>query len=257
MSVKSFLSSPKSSVCGTIIGLTSMTAGTILLCNNTPEIIARLKEAKESSATKKEVVINATKSTWKKVAPGAGLFLGGAGLVVISLSHDQQIITKQAAGLIASSDTISILKKTLNAVQNAAIEQGGEKVKTAIAEATREQVLSDPRVQNEVRSGKVVDTGLGNLLCISALDGQQIRSSINALNSAFNVASNKLMVENQLSINEVYSILGFPATDAGAFMYFDINDGLIDYNISSSVDDRYGEVVCTVSFNMGKLHWSI
>lgn len=257
MSVKSFMSSPKASVAGTIIGLVSMTAGTVILCNNTPTIIANLREAKAGSRSRKEMITKASKSSWKKLVPGATMFLGGAGLVIVSLTHDQQIITKQAAGLIASSDTITILKKTLNTVQNAAIEQGGEKVKAAITEATREQVLSNPSVQNEARSGRVVETGLGNLLCISALDGQQMRSSINAINAAFNTANQKLMVENQLSVNEVYSIIGLPLTDAGAFMYFDANDGLIDYDIISAVDDRYGEVVCTISFNMGKVHWSL
>lgn len=236
------------------IGVVSIVGGTIYACKSTLKVEEILDEHQETMDSinraegiegmetsyteqdaKKDRAILVIQTGWKLVklyAPAA--FLVGGGITCIMSSHG--IMKKRNAALVSAYNALDqAFKDYRRRVIEATDEQFDEEMRTGAYETT----LRDPETEEE-KVLKVKSDGMSPSIYARYFDESSSQWCKNAemnlmkVISIQNFANDKLKAQGHLFLNEVYDMLGFERTQAGAIVGWlarDGYDGYVDFGI--------------------------
>jgi len=207
-------------VCGVSGFLTSLA-----LVHNAGIKAARLIDDSEiyynRELTKKEML----ELTWKCYIPSAisstvtlACFLGAHS---INLKRNAAI-----AGL------YTITEASLKEYKAKVIETIGEKKEEKLrGEIAQDRLLANP-LEND---SQVIITGNGETLFYDSLSGRYFKNNYDTINRLLNEFNRDLMIQNTMSLNEFYHLIGLMHTEMGRNSGWDIEYGLVHISFSAKI----------------------
>lgn len=195
----------------------------------TPKAKKIVEDAKEDLATPdiseeqaKEVKVEAIKEVAVTVAPA--VIMGAVTTACIIGSN--RISTKRIAALSAA---YKVSESALVNYQDKVKAMIGDKKEEKVREEAAKQMVSENTVTN------VIDTGKGDILCFDYASGRYFYSKPDSINSAVNEFNKMLLQEDYLDLNELYSLLGIPYAQLGDEFGWNVEDGLVELNYTSTL----------------------
>ena len=209
----------------TAIGITGMTAATVMAVKVTPKasrLLEDLQAQKAEPLTKAEVV----KSCWKYYIPAAAT---GAASITCLIGANSISVRRTAA--LAAAYQIS--ETALTEYRDKVIETIGEKKEKVV----REQIDKDHIEKNPVSRNEVIVTKAGNTLCYDSLSGRYFESDIEKIKRGINELNRRMTYDTYVSLNEFYDELDLEHTIMGDDLGWHIDGGLIDVHFTSQIAD--------------------
>lgn len=182
----------------------------------------RKKELNTDNIDTKEIV----KTTWKCYIPTTAMFIASAGCLIASHKISARRCT-------AFATAYKISEAALTEYQNKVIETIGEKKEKEI----HTKIAKDHIDNNPVKNNEIIITGSGDVRCYEIVSGRYFNSDIEKIRKVVNDLNKRLLIENYISLNEFYYELGLRPTDVGNDLGWNVEDGLIEINFSSHLDD--------------------
>lgn len=189
------------------------------------EIIANAKEDLNEDISEeqaKEVKLEAAKDLAVTVAPA--VIMGAVTTACIIGSN--RVNSKRIAALSAA---YKISESALVNYQDKVKALIGDKKEEKVREEAAKQVVADNKIAN------VIDTGTGDILCFDYASGRYFFSKPDAINSAVNEFNKMLLQEDYLDLNELYSLLNIPYAQLGDEFGWNVEDGLVELNYTSTL----------------------
>lgn len=123
----------------------------------------------------------------------------------------------------------------LNEFKEAAKKTVGEKKTREIQSKVAEEEVKI----NPVSKSQVIITNNGDQLCYDSISGRYFMSTIEKIRQAVNVINRRLMVENVVSLNEFYDLLGLEGINIGDTLGWNMNsmNDMLDILFDSVVAD--------------------
>ena len=221
------------------IGITGMVTTTIFAVKATPKALMLIEEEKRKKNTElleqsrndetvdiqrieKLTPVETIKTVWRCYIPTA--VLGAASLAC--LVGASSVSARRNAALA----TVYTLSETaMKDYKDKVIETiGEEKEKTVRDAAAKEKLEKDP-----VTSNDVIITDKGDTLCYNALLGGYFKSDIEKIKSGVNEANRQLLLDSNISLNELYDWLGLEHTKIGDYIGWNIEQGMIEVTFGS------------------------
>lgn len=227
------------------LGIAGMITATVLAVKATPKAIKKMDEEKdrrtqenikaaedsgseEAAEVSKLDPIDIVKVTWKCYIPAIV-----TGVVSIACLIGASSVNANRNAALAAAYSLSETARM--EYKDKVIETLGEKKEQEI----RDKVAQDKVTNNPVRQSEVILTDRGDTLCYDAICGRYFRSDIDKIRQAVNELNKRLMSEMYISLNEFYYELGLLAVDIGEDVGWNVDDGLIDVDFSSTLaEDR-------------------
>lgn len=204
------------------IGIAGMVSTAVLTGTATIKAVKIVEEKNLADKGKKEVI----KAVWKNYIPA----LVTAGLSIGCLIGASSLSARRAAAL---SAVYHISETALTDYKEAAKEVVGiEKEKEIQTKASEKAVERNP-----VSQQSVIITGNGNNLCYDPAFDRYFYSDIEKIRKAVNDTNARLMREMYVSLNEFYYEIGAKSIPIGDDIGWNVNDGLIEVNFSSTLSD--------------------
>ena len=141
----------------------------------------------------------------------------------------------------------------MNARRNAALATAYQLSQTALTEykkkvvetigEKKEQVIKDKIAKDKIENdpiskrGDVIITEKGNTLCYDAISGRYFKSDIDQIKKVVNELNRKMLSEMYISLNQFYTALGLSTTTLGDELGWNIDNGLIELDISAQIAD--------------------
>lgn len=208
------------------VGTAGMVTTTILAVKATPKAL-RLMEAKRQEEQKEELTpLETVKTTWKCYIPA--VITGAASITC--LIGSASVSARRTAALAAA---YQIADSTLNDYKEKLVEVVGERK----AEAVRAKVGEEKLEKNPVEQSNVIITGNGKTLCLDYYSGQYFESSIDRIQKVMNQINADLLRDTfgYISLNDIYDELDLRHTEMGEELGWNITDGVIEVEFSSSI----------------------
>lgn len=215
------------------VGIAGMITTTVLAVKATPKALQLIDEA-EHEKTDKLTPVETVKVVWKPYIPAITTGV----LSVACLISSGSVNAKRNAAL---ATAYKISETALTEYKNKVVETIGEKKEQVI----RESIAKDKVEQNPLSNSTVIISDRGNTLCYDAAVGRYFKSDIDAIKRAVNEINRKMTYEMYVSLNEFYDELNLPNTDLGDELGWNMDDGLVDVDISTQVADD-GRTPCLV-----------
>lgn len=223
------------------IGIAGMVASTVLAVKVTPKALILIEEEKrrknqelleiakyngESEVGRIDSLRPAEliKTTWKCYIPAA---VTGT-MSILCLVGASSVSARRNAAL-ATAYTLS--ETAMKDYREKVIETIGEKKEQTVKDA----VAKDKIENNPVTNNEVIITEKGDTLCYDALSGRYFKSDIDKIKRAVNEANRQLLLESNISLNELYDWVGLDHTKIGDDLGWKIDDGMIEVAFSSQL----------------------
>lgn len=208
------------------VGIANLLATTVIAVANTPKALRRIEEVKKEKHKDKLTVGETIKATWKcYLVPVATGFTG-----TMCLIGSSKISNRRNAALAAA---YKISETALIEYKDKVVETIGEKKEEAI----RESIIQDHIDKNPPRSNEIIVTGDGTTRCYDVFSGRYFQSSRDRIEKAIANLNKQLVVDDYVSLNELYDELGIPHTTLGSELGWRVIDGWIDVSFSSHLAD--------------------
>ena len=217
------------------VGIAGMVTSTVLAVKATPKALIliedekrrqnhELLEAAKSDDVKIEHVdklrpTDVIKITWKCYIPAA---VTGT-MSILCLVGASSVSARRNAAL-ATAYTLT----------ESAMKDYREKVVETIGEK-KEQLVKDAVAKDKVEKNPVTITEKGDTLCYDALSGRYFKSDIDKIKRAVNEANRQLLLDSNISLNELYDWIGLDHTKIGDDLGWKIDDGMIEVIFSSQL----------------------
>ena len=209
------------------IGIAGMVTTTILAVKATPKAVLLLNDRKDELETNKLSVIEVVKTTWKCYIPAVVT----CGASIACLIGASSVNLKRNAAL---ATAYKLSETALAEYRDAVVETIGEKKERTV----RDKVAEERVKKNPVTKSDVIVTGNGTTLCFDAVSGRYFQSSMQKIESAKNKINERMLCENDVSLNDFYDELGVEPTKIGEDLGWNIfTDRLIDISFSSQLAD--------------------
>jgi len=185
------------------LGVAGLVSTTVMAVRATPkalQILELAREEKKRPLTKMEVV----KTAYPYYIPP--IILGGATIGCI-IGANSINLKRNAALASAYSITEATLKDYKAKVQKTLGEKETQKIKDELA---KDKIEGDPLDQHHVFM-----TGHGDTLCYDAYTGRYFKSDKEQIKRAENQLNRNLLVDDFVSLNEVYDYLGLEGVKLG------------------------------------------
>ena len=229
----------------TCVGVVSIVSTAILAVTATPKAMDVIENgrdilddkeitAEEAKQVRKQMILRIAKCYWK---PAASAALG-----ITAVIFANRIQHKRYLGL-ASAYAISIKeladwKETARELK--LINKNGEqKIRDKLAEKKVKEAKDKPKQQ-------VIFTGTGDDLFMDEWSGQIFKSSVTEVDRAVNDWNGKMLREDQVTLNDLYYLLGIKEVPAGD-LGFEASYGLVDVVYGSALVD--GKAYITMAFD--------
>ena len=211
------------------LGVAGLVTTTVMAVQATPKAMSILDtqlgiddERPYDRFTKLEII----QATWKCYIPTA--IMGG--LTVVCVISANSISTKRNATI---AGLYSLTEKSLKEYQSKVVEVVGENK----AKEIKDKIAEDMVVRNPVSDNDIYITGKGDTLCYDALSGRYFKGDIERIRQSLNTMSRTLMTDLTVSLNDVYYELDLPMTKLGESIGWDVDNGLIDPDFSSTLTE--------------------
>lgn len=224
----------------TSLGIAGMATSIVLTGIATSKAVRKIDQAEngenyKTKLTNKEKV----KLVWKEYIPAAVTATVSAGCIIGS----HKVTSKKYAALATAykvsenvfSDYRKEVKKTIG-------EEAEKKIKQEV----------DKKHENEkkISAKEVVITRGGDTLFYDSLSGRYFRSDKKSLEEAENVINHKMLNENELSLNEVYYLMGLdPIYPLGENLKWNVERGMLHFSYDSHIADN-DEPCIEVNYSM-------
>ena len=126
----------------------------------------------------------------------------------------------------------SVTEKTLKEYQTKVKDTIGEKKEQKI----RDDVATDKLLKHPV-DGDVILTGKGDTLCYDAWTGRYFKSDIEAIRKVENIVNHNLLVDDFISLNDVYYELGLDEVKMSNEVGWRVEDGIVFFEFSSQLTE--------------------
>ena len=151
--------------------------------------------------------------TWKCYIPTALSAATTIGFIIASDTVNTKRLTAISALYAASQKTIEEYKTAAKEVVG---ERTSEKVRDKMAENTLQK--------NPVENSAIADTGHGHTLCYDSLTARYFWSDIDFIKEMKNEFNARLLIDNQMSLNEWYDYLNLDSCGLGDYVGYQCND---------------------------------
>lgn len=176
--------------------------------------------------SRKHRIEYAARLTWKQYIPPAA---SGAATIAFILAGHKSSANRTAAAVAA----YSLTEKAFGEYKEAAKEELGK---------AKEQRMRDDMAQEKVTKNpppSEVSFVLGDtVLCLDQRSMRYFRSTHEALKRAENEINFQLNHERTVGLSEFYALIGLPITKESAYTGWDLNRGLMELDISTTISDN-------------------
>lgn len=226
------------------IGIAGMVTTTVLAVKATPKALILieeekriqnhelLEEAKANGHTNcarvdKLKPVEVIKVAWKPYIPAAI-----TGVTSIACLIGASSVNARRNAALATAYQLS----------QAALTEYKEKVVETIGEK-KEQVIKDKIAKEKIekdpvsKKGDIIITEKGSTLCYDAISGRYFKSDIDQIKKVVNELNRQMLSEMYISLNQFYMALGLSTTTLGDELGWNIDNGLIELDISAQIAD--------------------
>jgi hypothetical protein len=161
-----------------------------------------------------------------------------AGVIFLNSMH-----TRRNAAL---ATVYAISEAALKEYQDKIIETiGSKKAQKLKDEIYEERLLKDPLSKNTI-----IFTGKGETLCYDAFSGRYFKSDIETIRRVRNELNYTLLLDNFISLNDLYYALGLPNNKVGEELGWNMSGGQIDFVFSSQLAED-GVPCLVIDYKLG------
>lgn len=224
------------------IGIAGMITTTVLAVKATPRALELIEEAEdykfESGEGNALTKIETIKAAWKPYIPS--MVLGVASTTCLVCANT--VSSKRTAAL---ATAYKLSETALTEYKEKVVETIGEKKAAVI----KENIAKDKVAKDPVKSKEIIITGGGESLCYDAMSGRYFKSDIDRIKRAVNEVNRTLTYEMYVSLNEFYSEIGLRPTKQGDLLGWNLDDGLLDIDFSSTLSED-GTPCVVIEYNI-------
>lgn len=202
-------------------GIAAMVTSTVLAVKATPNAVRMYDAYSEQNGCPD--TITTIKLVWKNYIPAAV----SAGLGVASIL---------GAGYLANQENAM-----LAAAYSLSQEQLSDYIKAAKDSKNKDSILDDV-AQSQLDNHPYSESDQANLpklggdtLFFDSYSGRYFKSDINAMDKCINYANHFLVMNGQMTLNDIYEIIGLESTTLGDYFTYYASDDLIEINYSSKL----------------------
>ena len=208
------------------LGISGMISTTILAVKATPKALVLLEEKRLENNNEKLTKIETIKTAWRPYIPAA--VIGAASITCLigasSVNH------KRNAALTAA---YAISENTLTRYRDKVIETLGEKKdKEIIDKVSQDKVNENPKVDSQI-----IISSKGNTLFMDSISGRYFKSDLDYIKKAVNKLNRDMTLDYYVSLEDFYNEIGLKPTKNSSNLGWNLNDGLIEINISTCLTD--------------------
>lgn len=208
------------------LGISGMISTTILAVKATPKALVLLEEKRLENNNEKLTKIETIKTAWRPYIPAA--VIGAASITCLigasSVNH------KRNAALTAA---YAISENTLTRYRDKVIETLGEKKdKEIIDKVSQDRVNENPKVDSQI-----IISSKGNTLFMDSISGRYFKSDLDYIKKAVNKLNRDMTLDYYVSLEDFYNEIGLKPTKNSSNLGWNLNDGLIEINISTCLTD--------------------
>lgn len=210
--------------------VTGMIVTPIMVVKVTPKAIeaiheesARNHDGDEFAATKMEAV----KASWKYYAPFVITEAISIACIVGASRHNM----KRNAAL---ATAYALSESNLKEYRDKVLEQVGAKKENEIQDSMAQDRLN----RNPASGCDIFETGNGTTLCYDVLSGRYFHSNIEPLRKAQNDLNRRMMLNDSVSLNEMYSEIGLPEIELGDEFGWAVQRGYINFDFRTMLSDN-------------------
>lgn len=210
------------------LGIASMFGSVIFSIWATPKAEKAIQKKKEETKKEKLDVWETLGASWKYYVPAAVSFAAGAVCVIGS----DNIAKKRTAAIAAAySITETALSEYKEKVKEVA---GGSK-----DEKIRERIIDEKMRENPPKSNEVIIASSGDTLFYETISGRYFKSDIEKVRRAENELNRNMRSDIQISVNDLYMMLGLPITnEVNDDIGWDIDHGYIEFIFSAHMSEN-------------------
>ena len=220
------------------IGIAGMVTTTVLAVRATPKALILIKNAEDygDGLIKEEdpkweprplTAVETVKVAWKPYIPAAITGVTSIACVVGASSVNSRRNAALATAYQLSQTALTNYKEKV-------IETIGEKKEKVIKDKiAKEKIEKDP----VSKKGDIIITEKGNTLCYDAISGRYFKSDIEQIKKVVNELNRQMLNEMYISLNQFYIALGLSTTTLGDELGWNIDNGLIELDISAQMAD--------------------
>jgi len=201
------------------LGLTGLIGSVIFSVRATAKAVRAVDEKKKELKKEKLAVNEVLSTTWKFYIPTIISAVSGSICIVCATSTN----TRRNAALAAA---YSISETALNEYKEKTKELVGENK----SEAIETSIQKDKIQNNPPRTSEVIITGKGETLFKETISGRYFKSDIEKVRRAENELNREMRNSMEISVNDVFVILGLPMTGSvNDDIGWDIDHGYIEF----------------------------
>ena len=212
------------------LGIASMFSSIIFTVWATPKAKKAIAKKKKELKKDRLDIWETIGASWKYYIPTAASFAAGTACVIGS----DTIFKKRTAAIAAA---YSITETALTEYKNKVKETVGESKEEKI----REKIIEDKIRENPPKSSEVIITNKGETLFYETISGRYFKSDMERVRRAENELNRNMRSDIQISVNDLYMMLGLPITNrVNDDIGWDIDYGYIEFIFSAhmSEDDQ-------------------
>lgn len=222
-----------------IAGVVATTISAVRVTPKAMEVLDAERKARKANGntdpfTKSEVF----RLTWRLYIPA--LAIGGATITCIAFSNT--INTKRITAL---AGVYTITETAAREYQEKVAELLGEKKDQLV----RDGLAKDHITAAPSENAQIIITGKGETLCYDTISGRYFKSDIEELRRVVNVLNQRLIHQNTVSLNELYSELNLDHVKMGDDMGW-VSDNLIEFRFSSQLTREGGQPCLVLDYRI-------
>lgn len=215
------------------LGIVGMGVTVVTAVASTPKALKLIEEEKEKKELNNDhtelTKVEVAKTVWKCYIPSLAI----GSISTLCLLGSCSIQTKRTAAAIAA---YKISETTYEKYKNAVIDSIGVNKEKKVIDKMSENQLKESPVNS--KDSNIIVTGNGDMLVVDGLTGQIFKSDVNKIKAAINDINKRMLLENYVSMTEVYEMLGLDATDMSDMLGWHIDkDGYLEVNFSAQITE--------------------
>lgn len=206
------------------IGITGMITTTVLAVKATPKALRLIDDA-ENEKCEELTALETVKAAWKPYIPAVV-----SGTVSVACIIGANSVNAKRNAALATAYKLS--EEALSIYKDKVIETIGEKKEKTV----REKVAQEKIDRDNIETKSVIVAGPGTTLCYDSISSRYFTSDMESIRRAINNVNERLISQDYVALNELYSELGLEHVSIGWNIGWNIaSDGLIEIDYSSSI----------------------
>lgn len=209
------------------LGIASMFSSIIFSIWATPKAEKAIEKKKKETNKEKLDFWETIGVSWKYYVPSAVSFAAGTACIIGS-----DTIAKKRTAAIAAA--YSITETALTEYKSKVVDELGESKDKKV----REQIIEEKIRENPPKSNEVIITNKGETLFYETISGRYFKSDIERVRRAENELNRNMRSDIQISVNDLYMMLGLPITNqVNDGIGWDIDHGYIEFIFSAHMSE--------------------